>query len=63
MNQPLVALLCPGVIALASAKSNGLIIRHGRSADDLENPAFLANMAVNDGRIVAIGRMASRTKI
>jgi N-acyl-D-amino-acid deacylase len=35
-----------------------LVIRHGRVVDGNGNPAYLADVAVNAGRIVAIGKLA-----
>ena len=35
-----------------------LVIRHGRLVDGSGNPAFFADVAVKDGRIAAIGRVA-----
>lgn len=42
-----------------------LVIRHGRVADGTGNPAYFADIAVNDGRIVALGRVtgAGETEI
>jgi N-acyl-D-amino-acid deacylase len=37
-------------------------IRHGRVVDGTGNPAYLADIAVRDGRIVAIGRLPSTAK-
>jgi N-acyl-D-amino-acid deacylase len=42
-----------------------VVIRHGRVVDGSGNPAFFADVAVKDGRIVAIGRISgdARTEI
>jgi len=39
-----------------------LIIRHGRVADGTGNPAFLADVAIKDGRIAALGRIRGETR-
>ena len=43
------------VSAFASAADFDVIIRHGRIADGSGNPAFFADVAVKDGRIIRIG--------
>ncbi len=45
------------VTAFASAADFDVIIRHGRVADGSGNPAFFADVAVKDGRIVRLGRV------
>ena len=40
------------------AQTYDVIIRHGRVVDGSGNPAFFADVAVKDGRIAAIGRIA-----
>jgi N-acyl-D-amino-acid deacylase len=47
------------------AQPYDMVIRHGRVVDGCGNPAFFADVAVKDGRIVAIGRVAgdARTEI
>jgi N-acyl-D-amino-acid deacylase len=42
----------------ASAATFDLIVRHGRVADGSGNPAFFADVAVSEGRIVAVGKVA-----
>lgn len=39
-----------------------LVIRHGRVVDGAGNPAFFANVAVKDGRIAAMGRVAGEAQ-
>jgi N-acyl-D-amino-acid deacylase len=58
MNRMLVALLCLGLTLPARAEDYALIIRNGRIVDGSGNPAFFADLAVKDGRIAAIGRIA-----
>ncbi len=41
----------------ATARDYDLIVRGGRVVDGSGNPAFFADVAVNDGRIVAIGKL------
>src|SRR3990172_1910872 len=47
------------------AESYDLVIRHGRVADGTGNPACFADVAIKDGRIAALGRVAgeARTEI
>src|SRR5213593_1491150 len=54
----LASLLC----AFAHAETYDLIIRHGRVVDGSGNPAFFADVAVKDGKISAIGKIAGDTK-
>lgn len=46
----------------ARANSYDLIIRNGRIADGTGNPAYFADVAVRDGQIAAIGRIAGPAK-
>jgi N-acyl-D-amino-acid deacylase len=46
----------------APAQDYDLIIRHGRVVDGTGNPAFFADVAVKDGRIAAIGKIAGRAR-
>lgn len=52
----LVALLTfPGARSIAATYD--VVIRHGRVADGSGNPAFFADVAVEDGRIAALGKV------
>jgi N-acyl-D-amino-acid deacylase len=55
-----VSLGCILSTAPVGAASCDLIIRHGRVADGTGNPAYFADVAIQDGRVVAIGRVAGR---
>jgi N-acyl-D-amino-acid deacylase len=59
-----VAIICAGLavsaVAGQSAASYDLIIRNGRVLDGSGNPWFPADVAVKDGRIVAVGRLGGR---
>ena len=57
----LAAIVPPGL----HSETYDLVIRHGRVVDGSGNPAFFADVAVKDGRIAAIGRIAgdARTEI
>jgi len=59
--------LVPGLFALllsmaAHSQPYDLVIRHGRVVDGSGNPAFFADLAIKDGRIAAIGRVAEDAK-
>lgn len=41
----------------ALAQTNDLVIRHGRVVDGTGNPAFFADVAIRNGRVVAVGRV------
>lgn len=49
----------------AQGQTFDLVIRHGRVVDGTGNPAYFADVAVKDGRIAGIGRIAgeARTEI
>lgn len=44
------------------AKTYDFILRNGRIVDGTGNPAFFADIAVDDGRIVAVGKLAAKGK-
>jgi N-acyl-D-amino-acid deacylase len=55
--------LVSGLVALifslaARSEEYDVVIRHGRVVDGSGNPAFFADLAIKDGRIAAIGRIA-----
>jgi N-acyl-D-amino-acid deacylase len=52
-------MLCAATLAAQArqAQSFDLLIKHGRVFDGTGNPAFPADVAVRDGKIVAIGRL------
>jgi N-acyl-D-amino-acid deacylase len=54
----LIALLAPSLLA----ETYDLVIRNGRVVDGTGNPAFFADIAVKDGRIARIGRIAGKAK-
>ena len=60
------ACLLTGLLCLAFASAHAadydLILRHGRVADGTGNPAFHADVAVKDGRIVALGKISGQAK-
>jgi N-acyl-D-amino-acid deacylase len=57
-------LLClAGLVSTAlGAETADLVIRHGRIVDGTGNPAYFGDIAVKDGHIVAIGRIACEAK-
>lgn len=65
LEGPLVALLLAAATALGAAGAAGaaprydLVLRGGRVADGTGNPAFLADVAVQEGRIARIGSIAA----
>jgi N-acyl-D-amino-acid deacylase len=56
MNRFLVGLLSIG-LGCASAAQFDSVIRHGRVVDGSGNPAFFADVAIKDGRVVQIGKI------
>ncbi|MDB6122170.1 MAG: N-acyl-D-aspartate/D-glutamate deacylase [Pedosphaera sp.] len=44
------------------AETYDLIVRHGRVVDGTGNPAYFADVAVTNGRIVAIGKISGNAK-
>ena len=56
------ALLAASIPLGLQAQPYDVVIRHGRVVDGCGNPAFFADVAVKDGRIVAIGRVAGDAK-
>jgi N-acyl-D-amino-acid deacylase len=47
---------------LSPAANYDIVIRHGRVVDGTGNPAFYADVAIKDGRIATIGRVAGDAK-
>lgn len=58
----LLTLVSPFAAPPLHAESFDVIIRHGRVVDGSGNPAFFADVAVKDGRIAEIGRIAGDAK-
>lgn len=60
----LLALLLTGWTAtVANSAEYDLILRHGRVADGTGNPVYGADVAVRDGRIVALGRVPGTARL
>src|SRR5436305_11555455 len=55
-------LLAAPVAAQADQPSYDLVIRNGRVLDGAGNPSILADVAINDGRFVRIGKIEGRGK-
>ena len=51
---------CYGAAVLTRGASFDLILRHGRVIDGTGNPAFHADVAIEDGRIAAVGRVEGK---
>jgi N-acyl-D-amino-acid deacylase len=58
----LLALLAANLLPGLHSQPYDVTIRHGRVVDGSGNPAFFADVAVKDGRIVAIGRVSGQAK-
>jgi len=55
-----VAALAIGVAGMAQAPAYDIVIRGGRVLDGMGNPWIRADVAIEDGRFVAVGRVAGR---
>ncbi len=58
----LFGLLVLGAATSVHAATYDLLLRNGRVADGSGNPAYFADVAIKDGRIAAIGRLAGDAK-
>jgi N-acyl-D-amino-acid deacylase len=57
----LLGALAPGALAQVSTASDyDIVIRNGRVLDGAGNPWILADVAIRDGRFVAVGRVSGR---
>jgi N-acyl-D-amino-acid deacylase len=56
----LAALLVAGSTTLAQTPDYDLVIRNGRVVDGTGNPAFFADVAVKDGHIASVGKLAGK---
>lgn len=54
----LILLGCVALTAPGRSETYDLVIRRGRVADGTGNPAYFADVAIRDGRIAALGRVA-----
>jgi N-acyl-D-amino-acid deacylase len=59
----LVAICSLLALAVSQAASYDLIIRHGRIVNGTGAPAFYADVAVKNGRITAVGRIATNATV
>jgi N-acyl-D-amino-acid deacylase len=50
------------LVASAHSESYDVIIRHGRVVDGTGKPAFLADVAVKDGRVASVGNITNEAK-
>src|SRR6185503_3731755 len=57
----ILAALC-GLTAFSFGQDYDLVIRHGRIVDGTGNPAYFADLAAKDGRIVRIGNVEGKGK-
>jgi N-acyl-D-amino-acid deacylase len=48
------------LLATAGAESYDLVVRHGRVVDGTGNPAYFADVGVNNGHIVTIGQLGPK---
>lgn len=55
-----VAALAIAVVGMAQAPAYDIVIRGGRVLDGMGNPWIRADVAIEDGRFVAVGRVAGR---
>ncbi len=53
---------CAWFASAAQAATYDLVIRHARVADGTGNPVYFADIAIQGGHIVALGRVAGETK-
>ncbi len=53
---------CAWFASAAHAATYDLVIRHARVADGTGNPVYFADIAIQDGHIVALGRVTGETK-
>jgi N-acyl-D-amino-acid deacylase len=49
------------VLLVAAVGHHDVIVRGGRIADGTGNPSYLADVAIRDGKIVALGRLGGQT--
>jgi len=65
MKRVLAAFLLAALLSTAPAAPYDLAIRHGRIVDGTGNPAYFADLAIHDGKVVKIGKIVdpARTEI